>query len=132
MLVDEAHLAFGEAVFFGEEEDVFEDALGAENLGLLVGHVVLGERVEGGGEDVVADVGQPLLESIVIQEAGVLTIVLSILVLFGLLDLRQVDNYGPVSGLKLKIPNLLDLFPHESVEDIEKLVVLLTLSFFKG
>lgn len=60
MLVDEAHLPLREAVFLGEEEDVFEDALGAEDLGVLVGHVVLGERVEGGREDVVADVSEPL------------------------------------------------------------------------
>lgn len=131
MLVDEAHLAFREAVFFGEEEDVFEDTLGAEDLGVLVGHVVLGQRVEGGGKDVVADVSQPLLESVVIQD-GIIAIVLAVLVLLGLLDLRQVDEDGPVSGLKLKIPNLLDLFLHKSVEDIEKLAVILTVTFFKG
>lgn len=41
VLVDEAHLPFREPVFLGEEQDVLEDALGAENLGVLVGHVVL-------------------------------------------------------------------------------------------
>lgn len=132
MLVDEAHLPLREAVFFGEEEDVFEDALGAEDLGVLVGHVVLGERVEGGREDVVADVSEPLFQRVVIQEAALFISVLAVLVLLSLLDLRQVDKYRPVPGLKLKIPDLLDLFPHESVEGIEELVVLLTLSFFEG
>lgn len=132
VLVDEAHLPLREAVFFGEEQDVFEDALGAEDLGVLVGHVVLRERVEGRREDVVADVSQPLLQCIVVQETALFIGVLAVLVLLGLLHLGQVDQYRPVPCLKLEVPHLLDLFPHESVEGIEKLVVLLTICFFEG
>ena len=132
VLVDEAHLPLREAVFFGEEQDVFEDALGAEDLGVFVGHVVLGERVEGRREDVVADVSQPLFQRVVVQETALFIGVLAVLVLLGLLHLGQVDQYRPVPWLKLEVPHLLDLFPHESVEGIEKLVVLLTICFFEG
>lgn len=59
--IDKFHLSLAERVFSCEEEDVFEDALGAKYFGVLVGHVVLGEGVEGRGEDIAADIGQPLL-----------------------------------------------------------------------
>lgn len=113
VLVDDLHLPLREVVFFGEQQDVLEDALRAEGLGVLVGHVVLGERVEGRGKDVAADVGQPLLERVIVQ--------LPVLLLY----LGQVDDDGAISGLQLEVADLLDGLLHERVQDFEELGVSL-------
>lgn len=72
VLVDDLHLSLREMVFLGEQEDVLEDALGTKSLGVLVGHVVLRERVEGRRKDVAADVCHPLLQSVILQLSALL------------------------------------------------------------
>jgi hypothetical protein len=75
--------------------------------------------VEGRGEDVVADVGYPLLEGVVIQ--------VSVHFQFG-----QVDDHGPVSGFQFEISDLFDGLFHESIEYLKHLVVLLAFGFPEG
>ena len=78
----------GVAHFVGLRElpDVAEDCLAAEDLGLLEGHVLVEVVVEGGGDDVPADLSDPLLDALI-----VLGLLLGVLV---------VGLHDPVPGLE--------------------------------
>lgn len=69
VLVDQLHLSLAKSVFFGQLHDVLEDAFGAEDLGVLISHVILGEGVEGRRENVVAHISHPLLQNFIIKLA---------------------------------------------------------------
>ena len=79
MVVDQPDLPLSQLEPVGEKDDVPEDAFRAEDLGVFVAHLVLRERVEGRGEDGGADVGDPVLQGVVVQLV--------------LLDLGQVDHH---------------------------------------
>lgn len=60
VVIDHAYLSLIESILVGEQHDVPEDALRAEDLGVFVVHGLVGEQVEGRREDVVADVSYPI------------------------------------------------------------------------